>query len=709
MGLSLVSIPIQIVQDTPIQQHVMTSEVVPETTTIYLDQSQLAYLNGGQLVITDEGFLTSVPAEQLTIDKDSLFAPATDSVTEAIKPIGSLNTLDLSCLGTTEDLLLGDSADLGPELPPSPSGEELVITGPEVTWKCNEEGAAASKKDSGPVKDSNKDIPPPLRKGPFKCEICFKEFPQYSQYRKHSQLHLEEKPHKCPACPASFNIPSNLILHKATHQLDNLECPECLKKFSRVASLKAHIMLHEREESLFCTECGDEFGNQVQLDKHMQSHDEEWVNPKARVYRCPSCDKQYSRASVLRQHMKDHYKVKAALSANSYNRAVRRGRLLHSCTVCSKTFQKPSQLIRHNRIHTGEKPFKCELCSRSFNQKGSLLIHMMSTHKGMRPYQCQFCSAAFSQKGNLRAHVVRLHSIPNTQETVYQCKECSCVFRKLGSLNAHQNRMHPPYTNSQDVKKPVDVNQIKVKAQIPAGLKDTSDKENDAQEEKDLPQQRIITVSNKLEDGSVKHTTMKQRQIGTIKWHQCSFCGKEFKKPSDLVRHTRIHTQEKPYKCKYCCRGFSVRSTLVTHMRTHTGNKEHKCNICNKSFSSASVLWKHKKVQHSNKTVVAKGTAEEPQPQEQQQQESGTTVQVEQNGSSSTNVLSADYQQPLVLTDQGVMQVVTLRQVWSVADNPDRPHRCHICGHSYRKSNHLKVHLRNHSGERPFACNLCPR
>ncbi|KAG8260282.1 hypothetical protein J6590_100471, partial [Homalodisca vitripennis] len=389
---------------------------------------------------------------------------------------GSLNTLDLSCLGTTEDLLLGDSADLGPELPPSPSGEELVITGPEVTWKCNEEGAAASKKDSGPVKDSNKDIPPPLRKGPFKCEICFKEFPQYSQYRKHSQLHLEEKPHKCPACPASFNIPSNLILHKATHQLDNLECPECLKKFSRVASLKAHIMLHEREESLFCTECGDEFGNQVQLDKHMQSHDEEWVNPKARVYRCPSCDKQYSRASVLRQHMKDHYKVKAALSANSYNRAVRRGRLLHSCTVCSKTFQKPSQLIRHNRIHTGEKPFKCELCSRSFNQKGSLLIHMMSTHKGMRPYQCQFCSAAFSQKGNLRAHVVRLHSIPNTQETVYQCKECSCVFRKLGSLNAHQNRMHPPYTNSQDVKKPVDVNQIKVKAQIPAGLKDTSDK-----------------------------------------------------------------------------------------------------------------------------------------------------------------------------------------------------------------------------------------
>lgn len=45
-----------------------------------------------------------------------------------------------------------------------------------------------------------------------------------------------------------------------------------------------------------------------------------------------------------------------------------------------------------------------------------------------------------------------------------------------------------------------------------------------------------------------RHTTMKQRQIGNFKWHQCTYCGKEFKKPSDLVRHTRIHTQEKPYK-----------------------------------------------------------------------------------------------------------------------------------------------------------------
>lgn len=63
----------------------------------------------------------------------------------------------------------------------------------------------------------------------------------------------------------SFNVVDNLKLHVATHVPADGEptCPECGKKFSRIASLKAHIMLHEKEENLMCTECGDEFSLQV--------------------------------------------------------------------------------------------------------------------------------------------------------------------------------------------------------------------------------------------------------------------------------------------------------------------------------------------------------------------------------------------------------------------------------------------------------------
>lgn len=40
-------------------------------------------------------------------------------------------------------------------------------------------------------------------------------------------------------------------------------------------------------------------------------------------------------------------------SSRSYNRNVDRSGFTYSCPHCGKTFQKPSQLTRHVRIHTG--------------------------------------------------------------------------------------------------------------------------------------------------------------------------------------------------------------------------------------------------------------------------------------------------------------------------------------------------------------------
>jgi len=49
--------------------------------------------------------------------------------------------------------------------------------------------------------------------------------------------------------------------------------------------------------------------------------------------------------------------------------------------------------------------------------------------------------------------------------------------------------------------------------------------------------------------GTSKKVQVKVKKIGMDKWYLCPFhtCSKSFKKPSDLVRHIRVHTQEKPF------------------------------------------------------------------------------------------------------------------------------------------------------------------
>ena len=60
-------------------------------------------------------------------------------------------------------------------------------------------------------------------------------------------------------------------------------------------------------------------------------------------------------------------------------------------------------LSKHERIHTGEKPFKCNFCESRFPQKGNLTIHER-THTGEKPFKCNFCEKGFSEKGGLTSH-----------------------------------------------------------------------------------------------------------------------------------------------------------------------------------------------------------------------------------------------------------------------------------------------------------------
>lgn len=89
-----------------------------------------------------------------------------------------------------------------------------------------------------------------------------------------------------------------------------------------------------------------------------------------------------------------------------------------------------------------------------------------------------------------------------------------------------------------------------------------------------------------------------------IKKHICNVCVKSCTSSTHLVKHKRIHTNERPYICGVCEASFIQSGHLVEHTRIHTGEKPFMCQVCQKGFVKSGDLTLHQWIHSDSKPYI---------------------------------------------------------------------------------------------------------
>ncbi|XP_064487205.1 zinc finger protein 865-like [Ornithodoros turicata] len=85
--------------------------------------------------------------------------------------------------------------------------------------------------------------------------------------------------------------------------LKDVQCPICLKVFSRKFSLEMHFLIHQGLKPYKCQFCGRCFRQKGTLMRHKAIHSQ---TPS---YRCGLCDKSYRQKNVFLHHLRNRHKV----------------------------------------------------------------------------------------------------------------------------------------------------------------------------------------------------------------------------------------------------------------------------------------------------------------------------------------------------------------------------------------------------------------
>uniref|UniRef100_A0A672QTI7 Uncharacterized LOC107595368 n=1 Tax=Sinocyclocheilus grahami TaxID=75366 RepID=A0A672QTI7_SINGR len=244
----------------------------------------------------------------------------------------------------------------------------------------------------------------------------------------------------CRHCGAVSRQPSLKVRHRYLHRGSRLYRCQCGRSFQRQLHLLRHQVQHAESVRFVCARCGNTFEGAHKLTCHKRKHrNGRWcVKKKCKAAFDCSCGQMFTRPSALLWHMLKNSKLSKRTRKNSQSFPVflLRHVAVHERRRKLKELVPPKDQATPQKVEDIYKEeFKCGLCQKAFVDSKALSEHCLTHMPGPSASKCQFCKRHFSSRAGLIRHI-RLH----TGEKPFPCPTCGRHFHRKEVLKLHQEK-----------------------------------------------------------------------------------------------------------------------------------------------------------------------------------------------------------------------------------------------------------------------------